>query len=151
MGADAPDHAGAGPAPTLIHATTIAHAGRAALIRGASGSGKSALALQLIALGAELVADDRTVLRRKGEQLIASAPDALRGRIEARGVGILAAPIAGPTPVALIIDMDAAETERLPPRRETEVLGVTLQLQKNADMPHFPAAILSYLTHGRIA
>ena len=136
--------------PPPEHATTVAHAGRAALIRGASGSGKSGLALQLIALGARLVADDRTVLRRRGDRVIADAPDTIRGRIEARGVGILAAPPAGPTPVALIVDMDADETDRLPPLREAELLGVMLPLQRKIDLPHFPAAIMAYLGHGRL-
>ena len=134
-----------------LHATTIAYRSRAALIRGASGSGKSALALQLIALGAQLVADDRTTIRRTGDILIADVPQSIRGKIEARGVGILAATPAGPTPLALIIDMDTEETERLPPQREEALMGVTLPLLRKVAMPHFPAAILSYLEHGRIA
>ncbi|WP_299852088.1 HPr kinase/phosphorylase [uncultured Roseovarius sp.] len=142
---------GASPDTSPLHATTVAHAGRAALIQGPAGSGKSGLALQMIAMGARLVADDRTVIRRRGDQVIAEAPDSLRGQIEARGVGILAAPPAGPTPVALIIDMTVEETERLPPLRETELLGVILPLQRKVNMPHFPVAILAYLKHGRIA
>ncbi len=134
-----------------IHATTIAHAGRAALIRGASGTGKSGLALQLIALGATLVSDDRTQLLRKDAQLIADAPDSIRGRIEARSVGILAAEPAGPTPVFLVIDMDHAETDRLPPLREVEIAGIVLPRQRKVALPHFPAAIMAYLEHGRIA
>lgn len=140
----------ADPAPPL-HATTVAHAGRAALIRGASGSGKSGLALQLLALGARLVADDRTLLHRAGDQVIADTPTPLLGRIEARGVGILATPPAGPTPVAVIIDMDVPETDRLPPPREAELRGVILPLLRKVDMPHFPAAIMAYLEHGRLA
>ncbi len=134
-----------------LHATTVAHGGRAVLIRGASGSGKSGLALQMIALGGRLVADDRTVLHRRTNAVVASSPDTIRGQIEARGVGILAAPSVGPTRLALVVDMDAEETNRLPDPQEIELLGLPLPLQKKVNLPHFPAAILSYLEHGRIA
>jgi len=59
---------------TTIHATTVAVNGRGVMIRGASGSGKSALALQMIAMGAELVSDDRTSLIVHENRLIASPP-----------------------------------------------------------------------------
>lgn len=134
----------------LVHATTVAHAGRAALIRGASGTGKSALALQLIALGARLVADDRTVLTRVRDTILADAPDALFGKIEARGIGILAAPTVGASAVALIVDMDTEETDRLPPHRTEKILDVALPVQRKVAEAHFPAAIMAYLEHGRI-
>lgn len=139
------------PGTCTIHATTVAYGGSAALIRGGSGSGKSTLALRMIALGARLIADDRTILRRHGQDLIASCPATLEGKIEARGMGILAVPSAPPTKVALIVDMDSEETDRLPPMRQAEILGIALPLQKKIDLPHFPAALLSYLEHGRIA
>lgn len=138
------------PDTCTLHATTIAHAGRAALIRGASGSGKSGLALQMIALGARLIADDRTILHHRGDTLIASCPETIRGRIEARGIGILAAPTAGPTRLVLVVDMDTEETDRLPHPQQTEILGTALPLQKKVNLPHFPAALLSYLENGRI-
>ena len=131
-----------------LHATTVAVAGRAVLIRGVSGSGKSGLALQLLALGARLVADDRTRLWCQGTALMAGAPDAIRGRIEARGVGILAVPAMGPCAVALVVNMDEDETERLPPPRRTQLLGVTLPLLRKCTAPHFPAALTLYLKGG---
>ena len=134
----------------ILHATTVAHANRAVLIHGAAGSGKSTLALQMIALGARLVADDRTIVTRKGTALIASCPETTRGRIEARGMGILAAPISASCQVTLVVDMDTEETERIPPLRQTEIHGIALPLQRKVDLPHFPAAILSYLEHGRL-
>lgn len=133
----------------ILHATTVAHAGRAAILIGASGRGKSALALELMALGAQLVADDRTVLRRAGCQIITEAPDAIRGRIEARFVGILHADPAPATAAALIIDLDRTETERLPPHRSKNLLGIALPLLHNSETRHFPAAILQYLVAGR--
>ena len=55
-----------------LHASAVAIEGRAVLITGPSGSGKSGLALDIIALGARLVADDGVILRREGERLILS-------------------------------------------------------------------------------
>lgn len=141
--------------PTVLHASCVAFAGAAALILGASGRGKSSLALQMMALGAALVADDQTVLQvaRDGEDesLIADAPAALRGLIEARGIGILHAPAQGPCAVRLVVDLDHVETERLPPLRQMVVGGVTLPVLHKVDSTAFPAAILQYLQHGRAA
>ncbi|WP_411911809.1 HPr kinase/phosphorylase [Rhodovulum sulfidophilum] len=132
----------------ILHASTVAHRGRAVLIRGASGAGKSALALQLMALGAELVADDRTILTRTGSGLLASAPEAIRGLIEARRVGLLRAAAVASAPVVLAVDLDTSETERLPPARVTEILGESLPLLRRVDRPYFAAAILQYLIAG---
>ena len=130
------------------HASCVALAGRAVLIRGAAGRGKSGLALQLLALGAGLVADDRTRLRRAGASVIADAPDTIRGLIEARGTGLLRLPAAGPQPLALIVDLDRQSDTRLPPPMHTEILGVTVPLVYRSDHAHFPAAILLYLANG---
>jgi len=136
---------------TVIHATCVALGGRAALIRGAAGQGKSGLALQLIALGAVLVADDRTRLWRTGDRLMADAPDTIRGRIEARGMGILHLPQTGPVPVVCVIDLDRSETDRLPPLDRETVMGLPLPAFAKSPHPHFPAAILLYLKHGKIS
>ena len=143
-----PDPRAASEDDRIVHASTVAVAGCAALIRGASGSGKSTLALEMIALGAVLVADDRTHLRRAGAAVLAEAPEAILGRIEARGVGLLAAPTAGPVPLTLVVDMDAGPPARLPEPRETEILGLSLPLVENPRAPHFPAALMLYLRHG---
>jgi len=70
-------------AEVVLHATAVAVGGRGLLILGRSGAGKSSLALQLIALGARLVADDRTRVTLGPAGLVASPPEAIRGRIEA--------------------------------------------------------------------
>ncbi|MDA3887407.1 MAG: serine kinase, partial [Allgaiera sp.] len=61
---------------SILHASCVALDGRGVLILGPSGAGKSGLALQLMALGARLVADDRTRLNPRAGRLIARAPSA---------------------------------------------------------------------------
>ncbi|WP_442872590.1 HPr kinase/phosphorylase [Cognatishimia sp. SS12] len=119
------------------------------LLSGPSGSGKSALALELISRGAQLVADDQTVLARDGAQIVAQCPKPISGKIEARGVGILRAVPAGPTPLALWVDLGRVETKRLPPAHTITRLGVTLPLLFHVASPHFPAAIIHYVRYGR--
>lgn len=148
----APDTSDLPPDPScVVHATTVAFARQAIVIRGPSGSGKSGLALQLMAMGAGLVADDRTVLVRRGDLILARAPDAIRGQIEARGIGILAAEPVMDAPVRLIVDMEHEEEARLPPFREDILLGLSVALIRKSTAAHFPAAIKLYLSGNRIA
>ena len=147
----APRRPPSGDHALIVHASCVVCNRRAALLRGGTGSGKSALALQLLALGGGLVADDRTQIWREGETLMADAPATIRGLIEARGIGILNAPAAGPAPVGLIVDMDRPEPRRLPEFRETRLLGVAVPLVGKTDGAHLPAAILTYLRYGRYA
>lgn len=93
-----------------IHATAVAWGGRAVLLTGKSGSGKSDLALRLVDRGWRLVADDRVVVSDRAGVAWASAPPVLAGKLEVRGVGIVAEPTAE-APVALVVVLDA------PPRR----------------------------------
>ena len=83
----------------LVHATTLDIAGLGVLILGASGVGKSDLALRLIADGALLVADDQTLVEARGDELWATAPATIAGLIEARGVGIVPTGIKKDIPV----------------------------------------------------
>lgn len=96
----------------LIHASAAALGSEAVLFRGPSGAGKSDLVLRLIGRGWQLVADDQVML--EGETL--SAPPALRGMLEIRGVGIFAAlPVASPARLCLMVDLVAREdVPRLP-------------------------------------
>ena len=135
----------------ILHASCVAYQGQAVLLLGASGSGKSAFALQLMALGAKLVADDRTELRLVGDEVMADVPAAIAGLIEARGVGILKAKPAGVTPVAMVIDMNRKETSRLPEPQSTVLLGQERPLLAAVGAPHFPAAVLQMLAQGRHA
>ncbi len=133
----------------ILHATCVAVAGRGLLIVGPSGAGKSALALQMMALGARLVSDDRVLVSR-GEGLIARCPaPAIRGLIEARGVGLLRAEPVGQAQVVLVTDLGQDEDQRLPPQRVITILGMSLPLVLRVHNDHFPAAMMVYLQGGR--
>lgn len=105
-----------------VHASAVAIHGRAVLIGGRSGQGKSDLALRLIDRGAALVSDDYTTVRRVGGRLVASAPATIAGRIEVRGIGLLDMASETDAPVALFVDLDA-QIERLPEPGETRMLA----------------------------
>ncbi|MFT7593633.1 MAG: HPr kinase/phosphorylase [Paracoccaceae bacterium] len=134
---------------TILHASCVSLHGRGALILGASGSGKSSLALGLMALGASLIADDRVCLTRHGQAIIACAPPPLAGLIEARGIGLLHADPGDPAAIACVIDLNQTETDRMPPPRHTILLGQTVTLLFRVETPHFPAALLQFLKAGR--
>ena len=86
-----------------IHASCVAIDGRAVLIEGRSGEGKSDLALRLIDRGAMLVSDDQTICQRQDGALHARPPATIAGRIEVRGVGIIDMPHLERAPVSLLI------------------------------------------------
>ena len=143
----------AGPAvsssETILHASCVALGGKGLLILGASGSGKSGLALSLMAMGAALVADDRVVLTRSQNRVVASVPRQLAGIIEARGIGLLTADTCGSANVVCVVDLNQCEDSRMPPPRQTELLGQFFPLLFKVDAPHFPPALIQYLKQGR--
>lgn len=111
-----------------LHATTVAKDGRAILISGRSGSGKSDLALRLLDRGFVLVSDDQTYLRIVGGKLVAAAPPAIRGKLEVRGVGIVEVEHVDDVAVCLVVDL-ASEIDRMPEDgRERLILGAKIPL-----------------------
>lgn len=103
--------------------TCVAVDGRGVLLRGPSGAGKSDLALRLIDDGAELVADDRVALVSSAGVLTASAPPALRGLMEVRGLGVFRLPYRTSVHVSLVADLVDSQGERLPAPHQTTILG----------------------------
>ncbi|QAY79176.1 HPr kinase/phosphorylase [Sphingosinicella sp. BN140058] len=111
----------------LVHASTVAIRGRAVLIAGRSGSGKSDLALRLIDRGAILVSDDYTRLCASGSTLHASAPEQIAGKFEIRGIGIVEQPTIADAPVALVVDLDR-DPERMPAAVTRSFCGIEIPL-----------------------
>jgi serine kinase of HPr protein (carbohydrate metabolism regulator) len=105
------------PGPRLsaetLHASTVTLDGRAVLIAGPSGSGKSDLALRLLDRGFALVSDDQTIVKREGDRLIACAPPNIAGKLEVRGIGIVEVEHVDDVPLALAVEL-TSEIERLP-------------------------------------
>lgn len=131
-----------------VHGTTVALEGKGLLILGPSGSGKSTLALQLMAVGAQLVADDRTDLSKLGDAVFANCPEPILGQIEARGLGILTAAPYGAVELAAVVDLDRESVDRLPRSQFHDVMGVALPLVLGPYRPHLYAALRQFLIGG---
>jgi len=125
----------------LVHATAVAIPAPpgatpgwcGVLLRGPSGAGKSDLALRLMEAGARLVSDDQVSLTGEAAGLFATAPAALAGRIEVRGIGIVAVPALERARLVLAIDLVSRETvERLPDPATVTLCGVALPLLRLA-------------------
>lgn len=116
------------------------------MICGASGRGKSTLALALIERGAQLVGDDRVIIWREGAQLFARAPATIAHLIEARGLGLIRVPALRLARLRLVVDANAPEPARLPDPETRMLCGVSLPCFALSRTPAFPAALLRYLT-----
>ncbi len=127
--------------PSLHYGTVIAVENRAVLIRGPSGSGKSDLALRCLNTSissnfspntprqsAVLIADDYVVISQQQNKLIASAPETIHGRLEVRGIGIVAVKTAPSAELVMVADLTTRDQiERLPlPWPKTDILTVPL-------------------------
>lgn len=108
-----------------LHASAVAVDGRGLLITGRPGAGKTTLVLEMIALGAELIADDRVRAGVDGSgTLLLSAPSAIAGLVEIRGFGLARLPARAEAPLTLIADLDRSQAARLPERQLRMVRGI---------------------------
>ena len=135
---------------STIHASAVLIGAHAVLIRGVSGAGKSQLAWQLIGAApahipfARLVADDRAFVEAHHGRLVVRAAPELAGLLEVRGLGIRRLPHEPCAVVGLVVDLAAADADRLPPREAlaTTILGVTLpRLALAPSQPALPALL----------
>jgi len=140
------------PASVLLHASAVAVGDHALLITGAAGAGKTTLALEMIALGAELIADDRVrvtpdeapsskALANETRQLWLSAPPNIAGLVEMRGFGLLRLATRPLAALRLIAELDHGETERLPPRRTRVLSGIACPVILCKGRPGLAAAL----------
>ncbi len=128
-----------------IHASCVAIGGKGVLLLGAPGSGKSDLALRLIDGGAQLVADDRTILFVHRNALHAKAPASIAGLLEIRGLGIVKFPARARVKLALAV-MLGKEDERLPRRVFFRALNTKLpQIALDARRASAPAKVRAAL------
>jgi serine kinase of HPr protein (carbohydrate metabolism regulator) len=116
-----------------IHASAVLVGERAVIIRGPSGSGKSRLALALLAAAksgllpfARLVADDRIRISAAHGRLLVSAPETIEGMIEVHGLGIRTADCEPMALAGWIVDLAAKDAARMPELTGTEILGITI-------------------------
>lgn len=110
---------------TNINATAVALNGRAILITGDSGAGKSSLALSLMEQGAVLISDDITHVCIKNGELLASPFERMKGCVEVWGTGIICGlKTAQDVPVLVQIKLTSTITERMPQTASyVEILG----------------------------
>lgn len=112
-----------------VHATAVLLQAGGLLLRGASGAGKSSLAMRLIDRGAMLVADDRVCLSARDGVLYAAPPPVLAGLIEVRGLGILRLPYAPLAAIRLMLDLGGG-AERMPEEAEEAILGISVPVRR---------------------
>lgn len=101
-----------------MHASAVALEGRAILLRGPSGHGKSDLALRLMDEGADLISDDYVELSVENDHIIARPPETIRGMMEVRGLGLMTVPFVEKAPLVLAFNlMPSAQVDRFPMHR----------------------------------
>lgn len=123
--------------------------GRGALFLGASGSGKSTLALELMAKGAELVADDIVCLRIEDDKIFMAAPPKGSGLIEARGLGVFQLPSVDFAPLHLVIDLDREPISRLPAPHGFTFDEITAPLYHGKGVAGLASVVFLALKHNR--
>ncbi len=140
------------PSTLLLHGSAVRLGDKGVLLLGASGSGKSDLALQLIDRGAVLIADDQVRISTVDGRLRAAAPASLAGLIEVRDLGILRL-AHGEGFLDLVVELERGKVEeRLPPPVTRAWCGVSLPvIRLDSRAPSAAAKIRVALQAGRVA
>ncbi|MCA0199541.1 MAG: HPr kinase/phosphatase C-terminal domain-containing protein [Proteobacteria bacterium] len=111
-----------------LHGTCVSIGQTGVLIRGASGAGKSDLALRLIDRGAMLVSDDYCDVAVENGQLVLSAPATIAGQMEVRGLGIVPVAHRPSVRLGLIVDLaHGAAIARLPEKTTEDLQGINVR------------------------
>jgi HPr kinase/phosphorylase len=127
------------------HATAVSINQSAVLIIGKSGSGKSGLALQLLALGGGLIADDQCLIYEKSNQVWVGKPPSLPGLIEVWGYGLLRIKLVKSSPVTLIVNLDDTAKLRFPDPIYFKIRQHKIPVLNKIESSYFPAAIVNIL------
>lgn len=131
-----------------LHASCVAIDGRAVLIEGRSGEGKSDLALRLIDRGAVLVSDDYTICARIDGVLLGSAPPNIAGKIEVRGIGVIDMPHQDRVPIALLVTILEAPPRMPGEPKKRRIAGVDIpEVTLAALEPSAPVKVELALRH----
>jgi hypothetical protein len=134
-------------------ASAVAIEGRALLIEGPPGCGKSSLALALIDRGAQLIGDDAVMLEAAGDRLLAHPHPNVSGLIEVRNVGLVNLPVVAGVPVALVLVLDPDAPRHVETASITQRAGVcapVLYLWPDSPVLALRAEI-ALAHHGRVA
>ncbi|WP_447726391.1 HPr kinase/phosphorylase [Sphingomonas koreensis] len=131
-----------------LHASCVAIDGRAVLIEGRSGEGKSDLALRLIDRGAVLVSDDYTICTRSNGALHATAPANIAGKIEVRGIGLIDMPRQDRAPIALLVTILDAPPRMPEGPKKRRIAGIDIpEVALAALEPSAPVKVELALKH----
>ncbi|MGB0797774.1 MAG: HPr kinase/phosphorylase [Planktomarina sp.] len=132
----------------MLHASAVCFDGRALLIGGSSGSGKSGLALNLISLGAMLISDDRVWIEWHEDEVVVKTPTAIEGQIEARGVGLITMPFLSNQSLDFCVNLSGSSDQRLPVPRTVTLLGREFPEFLGGGTPNLAAALMCLLSGG---
>ncbi len=113
-----------------IYASAVSIHGNGILLFGESKSGKSDITVRLLHDGADLIADDRTVLKKRGESVYAFPNPNIKGLIEVRGIGLVSLPFTENIPVAAIFTLIDKDEERTPLPGYREIMGIKIPTWK---------------------
>ena len=129
---------------TYLHGTAVLYQQRGLLLLGESGAGKSDLALRLMHQGGQLIGDDQLQLKKIGQQLVVAGVPALAGKIEARGIGILAVPFIAAHRLDAVIELVPSYAERVPMAACWRYADDVLPLLRLCPTAPSAVAVLSY-------
>jgi len=140
----------AGPDSITLHGSAVALNDRGLLITGDAGSGKTQLMVEMMALGAGLVADDWVVIERgRAVGLVMSAPGPIQGLVELRGIGLVRMPsFIDQAPLTCVVDLNRYAAERLPHPDQRGLLGIQFPVIFGKNRPGLAPALMAMLRAG---